>query len=227
MLVFPTNLLRAAEQDERIRQGLLKESALFQAQRHSLDSEAALMRTQRAARGTGNRRRDRRRSRRRKVRWHCSAATSMSNRGLIKEGFISNSRISQLEAVVMDYAAKLEERRTELARAAQRLVDIDLKLQSIRNAYVRAASDQLKATAQRLGEIEQEQRKSDDAALRQVVVAPASGEVIDLKFTSPGAVVGAWGDDRRHRAQRHPVDDRSAHPTGRRQPTCISVRRRG
>jgi membrane fusion protein, epimerase transport system len=112
-----------------------------------------------------------------------------ANRGLIAQGFVSTSRISQLEAVVMDYAAKLEERRTELARAAQRLAEIDLKIQSARNDYVKAASDQLKVAAQRLSEIEQEQRKSADAATRQVVVAPASGEIIDLKFTSPGAVV--------------------------------------
>ena len=112
------------------------------------------------------------------------------NRGLVTDGFISASRVSQIDATVMEYAAKVEERRTELARAAQRLVDIDMKIQSIRNDYVKAASDQLKATSQRLSEIEQEQRKSDDAAHRQVVSAPASGEVIDLKFTSPGAVVG-------------------------------------
>jgi HlyD family secretion protein len=41
----------------------------------------------------------------------------------------------------------------------------------------------------RLGEIEQELRKSTDAAARQVVSAPAAGEVIDLKFTSPGSVI--------------------------------------
>ena len=64
-----------------------------------------------------------------------------------------------------------------------------MKIQTIRNDYVKSASDQLKATAQRLSEIEQEQRKSEDAAQRQVVSAPASGEVIDLKFSSPGAVV--------------------------------------
>lgn len=189
-LVFSEELQRAGEQDARIKHALLKESALFEAQRHSLDSEAALMRMQRA-----------------RVEQEIVAVQAQikqaqsslelqrgdleANRGLIKEGFISASRISQLEAVVMDYGAKLEERRTELARANQRLVDIDLRLQSIRNAYVKAASDQLKATAQRLSEIEQEQRKSDDAASRQVVVAPASGEVIDLKFTSPGAVIGA------------------------------------
>ena len=88
-----------------------------------------------------------------------------------------------------DYAAKLEERRSELARAGQRLVDSDLKIKSTQNQYVQVASDQLKVTAARLGEIEQELRKSEDAAARQVVTAPASGEVIDLKFTSPGAVV--------------------------------------
>lgn len=41
----------------------------------------------------------------------------------------------------------------------------------------------------RLTDIDQEMRKTDDAASRQMVVAPASGEIIDLKFTSPGAVV--------------------------------------
>ena len=43
--------------------------------------------------------------------------------------------------------------------------------------------------AARVGEIEQEMRKSEDAAARQIVAAPASGAVIELKFTSPGAVV--------------------------------------
>jgi HlyD family secretion protein len=95
----------------------------------------------------------------------------------------------QLEAIVADYASKLEERRSELARAGQRLGDVDLRAKALANEYVKSASDQLKAAAARLGEIEQELRKFEDAAARQVVTAPAAGEVIDLKFTSPGAVV--------------------------------------
>jgi hypothetical protein len=112
-----------------------------------------------------------------------------ANQGLLKGGFISPTRLQQMEATVADYAAKLEEQRSALSRAVQRLVDSDLKINSVQNEYAKAASDQVKATAARLGEIEQEMRKSEDAALRQVVLAPASGEVIDLKFTSPGAVV--------------------------------------
>jgi HlyD family secretion protein len=97
--------------------------------------------------------------------------------------------VSQLEASVADYAARLEERRAELARVGQRMADIDLKIRSVRNAFAQAASDQFKMGVARLSEIEQEMRKTQDAATRQVVAAPASGEIIDLKFTSPGAVV--------------------------------------
>jgi HlyD family secretion protein len=187
-LRFPDDLVQAAAQDRRIAAVMLKESALFRAQRHSLDSGTALMRTQRERVGQEMA----------AVRAQIAQAQQSldlqrsdleANRGLIQQGFVSSSRISQLEAVVMDYAAKLEERRTELARADQRLAEIDLKIQSARNDYVKAASDQLKVTAQRLSEIEQEQRKSADAATRQVVTAPASGEIIDLRFTSPGAVI--------------------------------------
>jgi HlyD family secretion protein len=187
-LSFPAELRAAAEKDERVRQALAKETGLFDARRHSLDSEVALMRTQR----------DRVEQEIAALRAQIAQAESSlalqrkdleANRGLLKDGFISPARLAQIEAVVLDYASKLEERRSELARAAQRLVDSELKIKSLQNQYVQAASDQLKLTAARLGEIEQEQRKSEDAAARQVVAAPASGEVIDLRFTSPGAVV--------------------------------------
>ena len=188
MLRFPPELANAAREDPRIEQALAKESALFRAQRHSLDSGMSLMRAQR----------ERVEHEITAVRAQIAQAEKSlelqrrdleANRGLTKEGFIAATRIAQLEAVVLDYGAKLEERRSELARAQQRMVELDLKIQSARNDYVKAASDQLKVAVQRLSEIEQEQRKSADTATRQVVLAPASGEIIDLKFTSPGSVV--------------------------------------
>ncbi|HET9701703.1 MAG TPA: HlyD family type I secretion periplasmic adaptor subunit [Burkholderiales bacterium] len=187
-LAFPPELQAAAREDERVRLALAKETGLFEARRHSLSSELALMQTQRQ------------RVEQEIAALHAQIAQAESslalqrkdfeaNRGLLKDGFISPARLAQIEAVVLDYASKLEERRSELARAEQRLVDTELKMKSLQNQYVQAASDQLKITAARLAEIEQEQRKSEDAASRQVVAAPASGEVIDLRFTSPGAVV--------------------------------------
>lgn len=189
-LVFPGELRDAAGRDERVKQALLKETALFESRRHSLASEVALMRAQRE------------RVEHEIVALHAQIKQAQgslalqekffaANQGLVKAGFIAQTRIEQIEGAVLDYAAKLEQQRSELARAQQRLLDTDLKIKSAQNQYAQAASDQLKATGARLAEIEQEQRKSDDAAARQVVVAPASGEVIDLKFTSPGAVVRA------------------------------------
>lgn len=187
-LVFPEDLEIAAQQDERVKQALVKETALFEARRDALASEVALMKTLRG-------RVEQEMSALRAQISHAQDSLALqtkdldANRGLLDRGFISPTRLGQIEAVVVDYASKLEERRSELARAAQRLVDSDLKIKSLQNQYMQAASDQLKVTAARLAEIEQEQRKSDDAAARQIVPAPASGQVIALKFTSPGAVV--------------------------------------
>jgi HlyD family secretion protein len=189
-LVVPPDLLAVSQADERVKAAVTKETALFEARRHSLVSEVGLMKAQRI-----------------RIEQEIAALRSQIgqaessltlqekelqiNRGLVEKGFIAPIRVSQIEAVVLDYASKLDERRSELARAEQRLVDSDLRIKSIENQYVREATDQLKVTAARLAEIEQELRKSEDSAARQVVVAPASGEVIDLKFTSPGSVVRA------------------------------------
>lgn len=187
-LVFSDSLQALARQDLRLQDALGKESSLFTARLHSLNSEIALMRQQRlrvqqeiAALQAQNR--------------QASESLSLqrrdleSNRALVAEGFITPARVNQTEAAVADYAARLEERRTELARGEGKLFDTDIRINAAINEYVRSASDQLKQTLARVSEIEQELRKSDDATHRQVVLAPAAGEIIDLKFTSPGAVV--------------------------------------
>jgi HlyD family secretion protein len=187
-LTVPADLLAASEKDYRIKEAVLKETALFDTRRHSLNSEVALMRAQRE-----RIEQEIRTLHAQIVQGQSSLALQEQdlevNRRLVKDGLIAPIRVVQIEATVRDYAAKLEERRSELARAEQRLVDSDLRIKSVQNEYVRTASDQLKITAARLGEIEQELRKSEDAVTRQVVKAPASGEIIDLKFTSPGAVL--------------------------------------
>jgi HlyD family secretion protein len=187
-LVFPRELLVTAKQDPRIGEALSKERALFTARRDSLVSEIGLMKTQRdhveqeisAVRAQITQTQSS---------LSLQARTFEANQGLHNKGFISQYHLAQIESTLADYAAKLEEQRSALSRAVQKLVDSDLKIKSIQNEYAKTASDQLKVATGRLGEIEQDLRKSEDAAVRQVVSAPASGEIIDLKFTSPGAVV--------------------------------------
>ena len=185
---FPADVLQAARADPRLAEQLAKERALFNARREALAGQSVLLRAQQA-----------------KVVQEASALRAQiaqateslkhqtaeleTNRRLLGDGFISATRISQLEATVADYGVKLEERRSELARAEQRLIDADLRIQALESEYHQQASDQLKVSAARLAEIQQEQRKSVDASSRQLIVAPVAGDVINLKFTTPGSVV--------------------------------------
>jgi epimerase transport system membrane fusion protein len=187
-LRFAADLLATSATDPRVREALKKEKDLFAARRATLLSEVGLMQVQRE-----------------RIEKECTSLRSQIaqmqtalalrrktlelNRNLLDDGFISPTRIMQIEAETVDYAATLDQRESELARAAQRMGDVDLRMQASRNAYVQSASDQLKSVGAQLTEIEQEVLKTTDAAARQVVTAPADGEVIDLKFTSPGSVI--------------------------------------
>jgi len=187
-ITFPGDVLEAAQADPRLAEQISKERALFAARRDALLAQVRLLHSQRdkvaeevvALRAQIT-----------------QASESMkfqkidldNNSKLRKDGFVSATRISQLEGSLADYGVKLEERRSELARAQQRMVDIDLRVSSLQGEYRQQASDQLKVATARLSEIEQEQRKSVDASARQVITAPASGEVIGLKYPVPGAVI--------------------------------------
>jgi HlyD family secretion protein len=188
VLKFAPDLLAAARADPRLDEQIGKERALFAARRNALTGQAVLLREQRdrVAQEIGA------------LRSQVAQASQSighqnseleTNRHLFEDGFISAARIAQLQASVSDYAVKVEERRSELARAEQRKVEIDLKLLSLDSEYRQQASDQLKVTGSRLSEIQQELRKARDAAARQVIAAPAAGEVIGLKVAVPGSVI--------------------------------------
>lgn len=177
-----------AKTDAQIAELVTKERALFNTRRDSLVSQISLLRAQRQSVAV---------ERQAMTAQIASANESLknqrselnTNRDLQRDGFISRTRISQLEATVAEYEVKLEEKRADLARADQRATEIELRIKTLENDYRQQASAQLKTAVARLSETEQEQRKSVDAATRQVVSAPAAGEIMNLKFTTPGSVI--------------------------------------
>jgi HlyD family secretion protein len=187
-VTFGAEVLAAAKADERVAAQVARERALFAARREALHGQVALLRGQRE-----------------KVQGEIKALEAQirqaaqslafqrteleTNRNLVRDGFISATRVAQLEATVADYGVKVEERRSEHARAEQRLTDIDLRISTLEGDYRQQASEALRLTSARVAEIEQELRKSTDASARQIIMAPVAGEVIELKHTAPGAVI--------------------------------------
>jgi epimerase transport system membrane fusion protein len=187
-ITFPPDVIETAAADPRLAEQMAKERSLFDARRDALVGQVGLLRSQRekvAEEIVALRAQIMQASESMKF----QRSDLETNRKLLKDGFISATRIAQLEGTVADYGVKIEERRAELARAQQRTVDADLRIRALESDYRQQASDQLKVTAARLSEIEQERRKSLDASARQVIVAPASGEIIDLKYSTPGSVI--------------------------------------
>ncbi|MFY8104265.1 MAG: HlyD family type I secretion periplasmic adaptor subunit [Ramlibacter sp.] len=187
-LVFPAEVAATAVTDPRLAEQVAKERALFAARRDSLQGQTDLLRVQRDKIGQEILALHAQ-IEQAQAAWGHQKSDLARNQELMKEGFISGTRISQLEAGVADYGVRLEERRSELARAEQRMVDADLRLKTLESDYRQQASDQLKVAQVRLSEIAQELRKVTDAAQRQMIVAPVAGEVMNLRNASPGSVV--------------------------------------
>ena len=185
---FPDDLVAAVRGDRRLAEQIDRERALFAAQRSALSSQSGLLREQRA-----------------RVDQEIEALRAQiasggeslrlqqgdleTNRNMRQQGYVSAARVTQLEAAVADYASRIEQHRSELARAQQRVAEINLKINALEGQYRQVASDQLREGAARLAELEQEHRKSVDASERQLIVAPTDGEVIGLKYTTAGAVI--------------------------------------
>jgi epimerase transport system membrane fusion protein len=113
-----------------------------------------------------------------------------SNEKLKADGFVSESRLTELQRVFADYRARLQGTQTQLSQARQREAEVRLKLASQKTEFARAAADELKEVTSRLASITQELRPALDAQARQHIVAPVAGEVVDLKVHTVGSAIG-------------------------------------
>jgi len=188
MLSFPAALVTAGKTDPVLQEQMAKEQSLFKARLISLDSSVELFNRQRE---TIQREKE---SVRASIR---SSEESIAigsreldlNRRLAKEGLVSDTQVLQLEVRISDNRGRIAQGNAELTRADQRIGEIDLRINGMQNDYRQQASDQLKVALIRIQEIEQELRKANDASGRQIIKAPVDGEVIGLRFNSPGAVL--------------------------------------
>jgi len=186
--VFPADLVKRGNEPKMAEQ-LARESVLFRARRDALDTQIVLLRKQIDETGAEvvalN---EQLAAEERALKLQKEELTA--NEGLLAQGYVQKTRIMTLQRATAEYEARHGERRAELAKSRQRTAELELRILSMRNAYVQAAADELKDTSARIFDLEERIRPSKDASERQRILSPIDGEVVGLRVFSQGAVVG-------------------------------------
>lgn len=188
-LPFPEDLVARAAREAKVAEVLQREETLFKARRQTLREQARLIEQQR------------RQSEDESVAWRKQIVAAeralqlqrdelQANRALKEKGFVGEIRVKTVDRATADYEARLGEHLAELARSRQKASELALRVKTLENQFMQAAADELKESTNKLFDLEERLRPSKDAAERQNIVAPMAGEVVDLKVTSVGAVIG-------------------------------------
>jgi HlyD family type I secretion membrane fusion protein len=168
---------------------LARESALFEARRRALDeqlaslqaqmrdaqAQIAALESQLEATDTSAR---------------LAAEELEINDKLARQGFVQRTRLLALERTAADYRARQGEYRSDLATARQRVGELQARVAFARNQYRQQGADELKEATARVRELEERLRPSQDQVERMTVRAPVDGEVMALRVSAVGEVVG-------------------------------------
>jgi len=112
------------------------------------------------------------------------------NERLARQGFVNRTRMLALERGAADYRSKIAEAQSDLAAARQRANEIQARIAQARNQYQSQAADELKDASARVRELEERLRPSRDQVERQLVRSPVDGEVMAMRVSAVGEVIG-------------------------------------
>jgi membrane fusion protein, epimerase transport system len=113
-----------------------------------------------------------------------------ANEGLYNDKFISKARILTLKRELAQTEALRSEHVADVAKAKQKISELELRVLNLRVNRVQTAADDLETTTRKIVDLQDRIRPSQDAMQRQNVVAPVAGEVVNLKVHTIGGTLG-------------------------------------
>jgi HlyD family type I secretion membrane fusion protein len=186
-IAFPPELTQRSS-DPRVAEILKHESSVFRVRREALTNQVALIRNQaREARDEIKARDVQLKADARAIKLQREELAQ--NEALAKDGFVSKTRLLVLQREVAQHESRQAEGSAELARAYQKVSDLELRAETLRSTFNQEASNELRQTSAAIFELREKLRPAQDAEQRQRITAPASGEVVDLRVNSVGAVI--------------------------------------
>jgi len=183
---FPTELARS--KDDKVRHLLQNEDALFLTKKKSLDEQVAILRTEighakqqlenlQAQITVANENIHFKEQR-------VAAAEALSTRQ-----YIGKTQLLELKEGLAEKQEQRNQLMANLSALRQNQAELELRIISLRNEYAKLADDELKETKKAIYELQEKIPPAQLALARSRVVAPISGQVIDLKVSTVGGVV--------------------------------------
>jgi epimerase transport system membrane fusion protein len=187
-IAFPANLSERSS-DPRIAALLQREQTLFDSERQTLTDQLTLLQQQAtqtrqeiameaALVGTSEQS------------LSISKQELQVNEQLRSEGYVTETKMMELRRAAADYQSRQQQNAAELIRSRQKQTDLELKIATLRNDYVKSADSQLKDTTAKILQITEQLRPAQDVDARTRIVAPVAGEIVGLRVHTIGASIG-------------------------------------
>lgn len=187
-VAFP-KALTAREADPRVAEVLKRETTVFRTRREAFNNQVALIRTQiKETEGEIRARHEQLKADATAIRLQREELEA--NEGLLEQGYVSKTRLLTLQRSVAELESRRGENESELARARQKTADLELRAETLRSTFMQEAAAELRQTTAQIFDLRERVRPAQDAEQRQRITAPIDGEVVDLRFTTVGAVIG-------------------------------------
>lgn len=114
-----------------------------------------------------------------------------ANKDLLKDGYVTRTKVLELEQML---AAKIGERegaRAQMAGNKERIGEYEARLAALKSMRIQDAVTEMKLSIAKRVELEERVRPIRNTLERQMIRAPVSGTVVDLKVTTVGGVIAA------------------------------------
>ena len=111
------------------------------------------------------------------------------NEELHKKNFVARPRILQLQRQLAEKEEKRGEYVSLIAQGKQKLSEIDIRVATLNQNYVREATDLLKESERIITDLNEKLRPAEDALRRLSIDAPLDGEVVGLRVFTAGGVI--------------------------------------
>ena len=112
-----------------------------------------------------------------------------ANEALEQKQYVQKTHILDLRRGIEDYKARRGEHLADMARAGQKITDLQLRMAGVRDNYLKEATEGLTAAQARIFDLQERLRPSRDAQRRLHIVAPISGTIVDMKVFTVGGVI--------------------------------------